>query len=425
MRAPLYSSNPNELFEPATIADPQRLYARLRSEAPLARVAESGVHLVATWDLVEEALARESDFSAHLTGVLMRSPAGDPTIFPMPAVEDGGVIATADEPVHSVHRGVLQSRFSTRSVATLEEPVRRWSREAIRAWLDGGAGDFVPVAELVPARVVGDLLGLPEGDASRFRTWAMIGGDILAGNVDATRLGAVAAEAGKMAEYLGVHLDRAGAELRRDDDAPLLHPLAAAVSDGRISREAAIGIAAVMFAAGGESTAALLGNMVRRLAEDPDTARRLRESPELVPRFVEEVARFDPPFNFHYRVVRRRCELAGFELRPDDRLMLLWGSANRDPAHVDDPDAFRLDRKHPKDHMTFGRGGHFCLGAPIARLEGRVVCEELLLATDSVAPSGEAVYANSIMVRRLEHLPLDAKPASRRSQPARRHGRTR
>ncbi len=414
MRAPLYSSNPNELFEPSTIANPQPLYARLRSDTPLSRIAESGVHLVATWDLIEEALARESDFSANLTGVLVRSSSGDPGIFPMPEFEGGGVIATADEPDHSVHRAILQGRFSTRSVAALEEPVRGWSREAIRAWLDGGAGDFVPVAELVPARVVGNLLGLPEGDVSRFRAWAMIGGDILAGSVDAQRLATVAAEAVKMTEYLGVHLDRAGAELRRDEDAPLLHPLAAAVEDGRISRDAAIGIAATMFAAGGESTAALVGNMVRALAERPETVRALRETPGLVPRFVEEVARFDPPFNFHYRAVRRSCELAGFELRPGDRLMLLWASANRDPARVDDPDEFSLDRKHPKDHMTFGRGGHFCLGATIARLEGRIVCEELLRATDAIAPrpGQEPVHANSIMVRRLEQLPLDAKPAS-------------
>jgi cytochrome P450 len=125
------------------------------------------------------------------------------------------------------------------------------------------------------------------------------------------------------------------------------------------------------------------------------------------------VARFDPPFNFHYRVVRRSCELAGFELHPDDRLMLLWASANRDPAHVDDPDEFRLDRKHPKNHMTFGRGSHFCIGAPIARLEARIVCEELLRARESIIPNPghEPVYASSIMARRLEHLLLDAEAA--------------
>jgi cytochrome P450 family 144 len=413
MRAPLYSPNPNELFEPATISNPQPLYARLRSETPLSRIAESGVHLVATWDLIDEVLAREPDFSANLTGVLVRT-AGDPSIFPMPEFE-GGIIATADEPVHSVHRGILQPRFSTRSVAVLEETIRRWTREALREWIGGGAGDFVPVAEFVPAQVVGDLLGLPEGDVTRFRTWAMIGGAILAGSVEAKELAAVAVEASKMIEYLGEHLDRAGADLRHDENAPLLHPLAAAIKEGLISRDAAVGIAATMFSAGGESTAALIGNVVKYLAEEREIARALRQTPELVPRFVEEVGRLDPPFNFHYRVVARSCELGGFELHPGDRLMLLWASANRDAAHVDDPDELRLERKHDKNHMTFGRGGHFCLGAPIARLEGRVVCEELLRATKSIAlrPGLEPVYANSIMVRRLERLPLDAEASSR------------
>jgi len=414
MRAPLYSSHPDELFEPTTIANPQTLYARLRSETPIARVAETGVHLVATWDLVEEALARESDFSANLTGVLMRTASGDPNIFPLPETigeDPGHVIATADEPAHSLHRAIVQPRFAGAFVSLLEEPVRRWARDAIRAWLGAGAGDFAPVAELVPARVVGSLLGLPEGDVSRFRTWAMIGGDILAGNLDASRLGLLAAEAMKMGEYLGEHLDRASEDLRRDADAPLMHALARSVADGRIGRGAAIGIATVMFSAGGESTAALIGSTVRRLAEDPETTRVLRERPELLPNFVEEVARLEPPFNFHYRLVRRDCELGGCELRSGDRLMLLWASANRDPAHVDDPDALRLDRKHNKNHLTFGRGSHFCIGAPIARMEARVVCAELLDATASITPrpGQEPVYASSIMSRRLEHLPLDAR----------------
>jgi cytochrome P450 len=414
MRAPLYSSNPNELFESHIIANPQTLYARLRSEAPMARIAETGVHLVATWDLIEEALARESDFSANLTGVLMRSPSGDPSIFPLPeriGEDPAHVIATADEPMHSLHRAIVQPRFSGTFVSMLEEPVRRWAREAIREWLSGGAGDFVPVAELVPARVVGSLLGLPEGDVSRFRTWAMIGGSILAGDLDASRLGLLAAESMKMIEYLGEHLDRATEDLRRDTDAPLMHVLARGAADGRIGRGAAIGIATVMFSAGGESTAALIGSMVRRLAEDPETTRVLRERPELVPNFVEEVARLEPPFNFHYRLVRRDCELGGFELHSGDRLMLLWASANRDPGHFDDPDALRLDRKHNKNHLTFGRSSHFCIGAPIARMEARVVCTELLDTTDSVTPrSGhEPAYANSIMSRRLEHLFIDAE----------------
>jgi hypothetical protein len=415
MRAPLYSSNPNELFEPAAIADPRGLHARLRSEAPLARVADTGVHLVATWELVEEALSREADFSARLNGVLMRGASGSPAIFALPTDSDEiDALATADEPRHAVHRALVQPRFASALVAALEKPVRAWAREAVRDWLAGGAGDFVPVAEIVPARVVGALLGLPDGDASRFRTWAMIGGDLLAGNLDGTRLAQLGVEVAKMVEYLGGHLDRAATDLRTDLEAPLMHFLAAGVKQGRISRGAALVIATTLFSAGGESTAALIGNMARRLAERLDVASTLRGNRRLIPRFVEEVARLDAPFNFHYRLVQRDCELAGFELHPGDRLMLLWASANRDPARIDDPDALRLDRKHPNNHLSFGRGVHFCIGAPIARLEARVVCEELLDATDSIArrPGTEPVYANSIMVRRLEHLALDARPAA-------------
>ncbi len=411
MRAPLYSPNPNELFEPATIADPRPLYARLRAEAPLSRVANTGVHLVATWSLVEEALSREADFSANLTGVLIRGADDRPTIFELPAESNGNaVIATADAPDHAVHRGLVQPRFASGLVDRLEEKVRDWAREAVAQWLTTGAGDFVPVAELVPARVVGELLGLPDGDVSRFRDWAMLGGDMLAGDADLERLTHLSTESIRMGEALGEHLDRAGRARRTDVDAPMLHALAGGVEAGLIPRGAAIGIATTMFGAGGESTAALIGATVRFLAEHPELAERLREDATLLPRFVEEVARLDPPFNFHYRVVRRDCELGGFTLERGDRLMLLWASANRDPERIEDPDALRFDRRHPKNHLTFGRGSHFCIGAPVARMEARLVCEALLDATRDlrVQPGHEPVYANSIFVHRLEQLPLEA-----------------
>lgn len=412
MRAPLYSANPNELFERATIANPHPLYARLRAQSPVSRVAQTGVHLVATWDRIEEALGREADFSANLTGVLMRGAAGDPEVFAMPDISASTrVIATADEPDHTIHRALAQPRLAGKLVADLEPTIRCWAQAAVRDWLGGAHdGDFVPVAELVPARVVGALLGLPDGDVSRFRIWAMLGGDILAGDADLKRLETLTRESGRMGEYLGAHLDAAGATLRADDDAPLLHALARGVADRLIARDDAIGIATTMFGAGGESTAALLGTLVWYLAERPEMADLLRLRPERIGRFVEEVARLDPPFNFHYRAVRRPCTLGGYSLDRGDRLMLLWASANRDAKFVEDPDVLRLDRKHPKNHLTFGRGSHFCIGAPVARMEAKIVCEELLAATRSfrLRPDRPPEWANSIFIRRLEHLPLEA-----------------
>ncbi|MFP6664574.1 MAG: cytochrome P450 [Deltaproteobacteria bacterium] len=412
MRAPAYSSQVDEIFASATIADPYPFYRRLREERPVSQVGETGVHLVATRALIEDALAREEDFSAHLTGVLMRGAQGAPTVFALPDSPATRVIATADEPEHGVHRAAVQPRMVARQIAALEEPIWRWTRSAVGDWLARGGGDFVPIAEILPAQVVGELLGLPEDDISRFRVWAMMGGEILAGDVDEATLITLASETTKMHAYLGEHLDRALAATRADVGAPLLHSLARGIAAGQLDREEGIAIATVLFGAGGESTAALIGSAMRRLAEEPQLADQLRASPDLISAFVEEIARLHPPFNFHYRVARRDSELGGFEIRQGDRLMLLWASANRDAAVFDAPDELRLDRAHARDHLGFGRGAHFCIGAGVARLEARILCEELLARTSqiSIAPDTQPVYAKSIFTRRLESLVLTAKP---------------
>ena len=183
------------------------------------------------------------------------------------------------------------------------------------------------------------------------------------------------------------------------------------VRAGEITLSQATGIGMVMFGAGGESTSALIGSAMRVLAEEPELAEQLRQDPLQIARFVEEVVRLEPPFKFHYRAVRRECELQGYTLGPGDRLMLLWAAANRDPAVFEEPDALRLDRKHPKHHMSFGRGAHFCVGAPLARLEARVMVEEVLRETRqlSLVPGHPPVYAQSIFTRRLESLVVSTR----------------
>lgn len=417
MRAPLYAERADALLDDDAIEHPQRLYARLRERTPLARIGDSGVHTVATWALVEEALGREADFSANLTGVLFRGHDGEPATFELPSTGATDVIATADEPDHAVHRALVQPRLVAERIAPMEPQLRAWTREALAPWLAAGGGDLVPLAERIPALAIARLLGLPEEDVSRFRVWAMMGGDMLAGEADAERLAFLARETQEMSRYLASHLERAMASPDDAPDAPLLHALARGVVAGRVPREAAVGIAIVMFGAGGESTAGLIGNLIRRLAERPEEADRLRREPGLVPRYVEELLRLDPPFKFHYRSVRRKTRFAGYDLEPGDRLMLLWASANRDPAIFADPDTLRFDRRHPKRHMGFGRGLHFCVGAHLARLEARVVVEELLAATTRLAPApsasgaAPASYARSIFIRRLERLELAGEAA--------------
>lgn len=408
MRAPSYSETIGEFFSQASIEDPAPMYARLLATHPIARVGDTGVHFVANWALIDEALQREEDFSANLTGVLALGEDGLPTVLSLPRNGASRVIATADEPDHAVHRALVQSRLSLRRVEVAAEPVREWAGAAVERFVAAGGGDFVPLAEEIPARVVAWLLGLPIEDHQKHRRWAMMGGDILGGDTSSGVLERLAEESFEMATYLEAAFRAVQAAPSEDPAAPLLHALARGVAEGRIDEEEALGITTVLFGAGGESTAALVGSAVRHLAADSALASRLRAEPGLIPAFLEEVVRLDPPFKFHFRVVRRDTELGGVALREGDRLMLAWAAASRDPEEVEDPGTLRLDRSHPRHHMSFGRGAHFCVGAPLARLEARIVCEELLTRTSSIdfAPGQSPHHVPSIFVRRLASLPL-------------------
>jgi cytochrome P450 len=153
----------------------------------------------------------------------------------------------------------------------------------------------------------------------------------------------------------------------------------------------------------------LLGTAVRILAERDDLQTRLRDDPSLIPSFVEEALRYDPPFRGHYRIVTGDTTLAGTAIPAGAHVVLLWPAGNRDEQVYDEPDEVRLDRPNARNHVGFGWGIHLCIGAPLARLETRVALEELLGATVRFGIDSEALtpaYHASLLVRRLESLPL-------------------
>ena len=408
-RAPVFPEDPRLILSDDFLQNPHPMLRELRENHPVARVGDTGVHRLSSWAIIVEALGREEDFSANLTGVLLRDVDGTPTTFDLPVSAGTQVIATADEPAHARHRNLVRARLLERQIAAMEPEIRAWVRSNLRTLLDAGGGDFVPLAETVPARVIGHLLGLPAEDVDQHRQWAMMGGEMLAGDLDLERMQGLAEDTLAMAVYLSEHLPATTSPSAVNDQAPtLMELLAGGVASEAIDPTEAIGIAIVMFGAGGESTSALLGSAIRLLAEDPELADELRCEPTRIPAFIEEVLRLEPPFKFHYRSVRRACELGGFALEAGDRLMLLWAAANRDPAVYDEPEQLQLDRTHPRHHMSFGRGAHFCVGAHLARLEARVVLEELLGSTNGfqLDDSEKVRHANSIFVRRLAHLPI-------------------
>jgi hypothetical protein len=321
------------------------------------------------------------------------------------------VLPTADEPAHAVHRRLVQPALAPGVVSALEPAIRASVRVRLARLLAQGGGDWVAaVAEPLPSELVSLLLGLPEADLPRILRWAMSGGAILAGAVRPRELAALAAETGEQAAYLAGHF---AARERAGDSTPLVAALRSGVARGALTHGQAIGIGITVMGAGGESTACLLGSAARLVASDMELQRTLRADPTLLPAFVEECVRLESPFKGHYRLARRATRIGGVALRAGDRAFLLWSSANRDEKRFHRPDAIDLARPHPRDHLGFGRGLHFCVGAPLARLEGRVALEELLSATREVALDGARPprHHPNLFVRRLERLLLRLVPA--------------
>src|SRR4029453_18148962 len=193
----------------------------------------------------------------------------------------------------------------------------------------------------------------------------------------------------------------------------IIGTVAQAAKHGELDDLEAIGILTLLIAAGGESTTSLLGTAVRILAEAPDLQDRVLADRTLVPAFVEEALRYDPPFRGHYRVVTRDTTLGDTHLPAGAHLVLMWPAANRDDTAYQRPDEVQLDRPNPRYHLGFGWGIHLCIGAPLARLEATVAIDILLTRTRRFHIDHDSAplrYHPSLMVRRLTALPLVLTP---------------
>lgn len=399
-----------DFLDPETVEDPYPFYAVLRENAPVYQIPGTQIYLVSKRHLIEEALDRPEDFSANLTGVLITGSEGEPQVFDLRGL--GGsidAIANADEPTHSVHRKLILPHVTPTLVASLEETLREWAIELMDPLLGEGGGDWVDrVANPLPTRAMARVVGLPLEDVDRLLDWAMAGTEILAGTTTLERMAFVGAKSGEMSAYLLERLQRAVAAPEGQPSPGVIGELGRGVREGLISQSDGVSILVVLVGAGGESTSSLTGNAVRILAQQPELQQELRANPALIPEFVEEAVRLEPSFLGHYRHVNRDTKLADVELPEDSRLLLLWAAANRDPEIFENPDCIDIHRSGLRDHLSFGRGIHFCVGARLARLEVRVILEELLARTHSfsIDPRHPPRYVKSIFVRRHSELGL-------------------
>jgi len=396
--------DPIELFDADSLQDPYPLYDQLRAAGAVGQIGDSQFYAVSSWDAVVEAVARVDEFSSNLTATMVYQPDGTITAFTMaPFGDPSHALATADDPAHAAHRKPLLPHLAAKKIGALEGFV---SETAERLWTDSlrdGRIEWMgAVANRLPMMVVARLIGVPETDVDKLIEWGYAGTQLLEGLVSADQLAAAAASVMELAGYITNHFARAAANPQDN----LLGDLAAACAAGELDDVAALSMMITLFAAGGESTASLLGSAAWILAIRPDIQQQVRENPELLGAFIDETLRYEPPFRGHYRHVAVDTTLCGTELRAGSRLLLLWGAANRDPAHFHAPDEFRLDRAGGKGHITFGRGAHFCVGAALARLEATVVLRRLLDRTAAIEVADVGRWLPSLLVRRLERLEL-------------------
>ncbi len=313
-----------------------------------------------------------------------------------------------DRPRHTLYRRLVNAMFTPRAVAAREDAVRAFTRDRIEHVARSGEADFVAeVASALPSFVVADFLGVPESDRSAFGTWS-------SAIVQANAAGNVLS-AGRAVSELYRYFTDLAATKKKQPGADMISVLLESEIDGRpVSNEEILGFCFVMIAGGNDTAAGLIGGTAALLSDHPDQRRLLAGDPSRIPRAVEELLRFLSPVQG-----LSRTTMAEVTVGPPDRpvtipgqtkVHLLFASANRDDREFG-PTAGQLDVTRVTGRaLAFSSGPHHCLGAAAARLEGRVVIEELLRAMpDFVVDSGAGRYAPGAFTRRFEYLPIAAR----------------
>lgn len=377
-----------------THEDPYPLYEALREEAPAYWNEEIGFWALSRHADVTAAFADHKRYSnacgVALDSVNLKDPS---TVFSFLAM---------DPPLHDQMRALVSRGFTPRRIAELEPRIREVAREHIEKFLDVGECDFIDdFAGKLPMDIVSEMLGVPVADRDTLRRWS---DTVVHREEGVNDIPPAALEAS--AELLGYYTEMV-ADRRKKLGEDLVSALLQAEIDGkRLSDADVIAFLFLMVIAGNETTTKLLGNAVYWIMQNPESRNRIEADPSLIPLWVEETLRYDNSTQALARTMTCDVEMHGRTLREGDRVFLLIGAANRDPRVFSNPEVFDLERD-TSEMLSFGRGVHFCLGASLARLEGRVGLEEVVAAMPKFEIDMESlVRVHSINVRGFASMPM-------------------
>lgn len=391
--------------------DPYPVYAHFRSTDPIHRGADIWGGAV-PWYLfrLADAQAFLRDNRAGHEWWRLEGEAGER---PQPPEPEPGTFASLarhwmlfrDPPDHTRLRTLANTAFTPKRIAARRPAIEQLANDLLDAIDPTGPVDLIKqFAFPLPVLVIADILGVPEEDRGQFRNWSAI----LAAAIDLPvgGLASLQADQDAMAAEVSEYLRSIIAKRRADPRDDLISAMIAATSEGdRFNEQELIATIVLLLFAGHETTVNLIGNGTLALLRHPDQWRHLVARPELATNATEELLRYDSPVQMTSRVVFEEMEIGGVTFPRGTEVFAVLGSANRDPDAFDDPGRLDITRSVGRI-MTFGQGIHFCLGSPLARLEGAVAFETLTRRLPGLTLAGEPVWRAGIILHGLQSLPV-------------------
>lgn len=374
--------------------DPYPWYAEMLKVTPVTYNEQFGAYLIFRFDEIKRVFSEPRSFSSKVyEGLTLELPTNN--------------IQAMDPPRHTQLRALATHAFTPKAVADLEPRIRDIVNGLLDQMLEKDDIDFVrDFAVPFPVMVIAEMLGIPVEDRPHFKRWS----DIILQGVERLTQGFMEELPEHVAGYreMLAYFEEIVSRKRNNPQNDLISRIATAEVEGnRLTDAEAANFCVLLLVAGNETTTNLLSNAMRTFAEYPDQWELLGKTPELLPQAVDEVLRYRTPAQFIPRIVMHDVEIGGAQLTAGDRVILFMGAANRDPAKFENPNTFDITRP-VNQHISFGHGIHYCLGAPLARLETTIALKAILerISEYRIPAEGELEPLSGLNMLGLRRLPL-------------------
>jgi cytochrome P450 len=384
---------------PSETQDPFPGWAKARSEAPVFFTPQHDVWWVSRYDDIRAVLGDPTTFSSRAS---FKTPPPPPDLAELiGALPWEHTIAAQDPPEHSRLRKLVQTAFTPKFLARREPDIREITNARIDAFPPSEIFDLVTsFSQPIPLRVITRIVGAPDEDSQQLRHWTDVFFRLIGSGstLDEDVRRSLYSDISDLVVYCRAFLDERSREPRDDLASELV---AAQIEDGsRLSEAELIAVIISLFVAGNETSASMISQALFCLLTHPTQWDEVRADPALIPQALEETLRFCGPVKGIQRTTTCATELGGVEIPAGAQLYLLLGSSGRDDAKWEQPDEFDIHRGSLSQHLMLGRGLHFCLGAPLARLEGRIALEQLIERVPGIrlAPGEEIKYGDFVRV---------------------------